>query len=291
MILPTITTLTLVLPPVGFYLIGNIRCALLYFIACFISLSAAFILATIDYWNYPLLSFPGLVITQIAAAFHIFQLLRNSTSHTSNKLLVRWKSTVAASLLLLLTTPIAIQHFSFFIISAASMAPNAIHGDYVLVKNQTSKSKTNYKRGDIIIFKGQYDDEILIKRVIGVAGDHITTSAQALTINNKQIRQLKLDKTNNSRFRWLQNDRYTEKLLNTEYEILISDMSTGNNIDMVVPDDHYFVLGDNRNQSLDSRKWGAVSADKVIGQPLVIFWSIEPLGNKRIRWERAMELL
>ena len=123
-----------------------------------------------------------------------------------------------------------------------SMRPTLEDGEFVLV------SKLNYKfgaveRGDIIVFHYPMNpDQELIKRVIGLPGDHIVVQSGAVSVNGQ--------------------------ILEEPY-IAAAPMYSG---EWLVPEGQLFVLGDNRNDSSDSHSWGYLPFVDVVGKAVVIYW-------------------
>lgn len=117
-----------------------------------------------------------------------------------------------------------------------SMYPTFKDGDFI-VATRGFLSQNTYSKGDVILFKSD-DGRILIKRVIGLPGDTVTIRDGQVYVNNK-----KLDEP------YLETDTITEPEMVT-----------------VIHKDCYFVMGDNRYNSLDSRAFGEINVDRIIGQ-------------------------
>jgi signal peptidase I len=123
-----------------------------------------------------------------------------------------------------------------------SMLPTLEDGEFVLV------SKLNYQfgdveRGDIIVFHYPMDPEQeLIKRVIGLPGDTVSVQNGMVSVNGQAL---------------------------SETYIAAAPAYSG---EWIVPDEHLFVLGDNRNDSSDSHSWGYLPFEKVVGKAIVIYW-------------------
>ncbi|MCL4271915.1 MAG: signal peptidase I [Anaerolineales bacterium] len=123
-----------------------------------------------------------------------------------------------------------------------SMRPTLEDGEFLLV-NKLSYFFGDVKRGDIIVFHFPLNpEEELIKRVIGLPGDHIVVQNNQVFVN--------------------------EQLLNEPY-IAQAPLYQG---DWVVAEDHLFVLGDNRNNSNDSKDWGMLPEENVVGKAVLIYW-------------------
>ena len=144
-----------------------------------------------------------------------------------------------------------------FQVNGQSMFPNYHNGEYILTNLLTLKIGQP-KRGEVIVFQAPVDNEKdFIKRVIGLPGDKVMITNGTVFVNG-----LKLD----------------------ESEYLPADYKTyGGNFlnegkEVVVPPNNYFVLGDNRNFSSDSREWGFVPKGKLIGKSFFVYWPLNRMG-------------
>ena len=154
-----------------------------------------------------------------------------------------------------------------FRIPSGSMIPTLLVGDQLLVDKVTYRFHPP-ARGDVIVFKFPGDEtRDFIKRVIGLPGDMVEVRSKAVYINGAPL-----------------NERYAfHDVLDHIYNIPRDDFGP-----VTVPPDKYFVMGDNRENSQDSRFWGFLDRDKVIGRAFILYWSrdvdrIFPLG---LRWNR-----
>lgn len=156
-------------------------------------------------------------------------------------------------------------------IPAPSMAPTLLIGDHILVDKLAYRSGTRPQRGDIIVFKFPEDEsKDFVKRIIGIPGDIVEIRNKQVILNGIQI----------------DDQRYTQRI---DLSIIERSINPRDNFGpMTVPDGSYFVLGDNRDQSLDSRFWGYVEASKIRGKATIIYWSWSGKGdwNEPVRWER-----
>jgi signal peptidase I len=131
------------------------------------------------------------------------------------------------------------------------------------------------KRLDIIAFKSPTDGNIpFVKRVIGLPGETVQVRDKSVYINDRRLDEpykIHVDSTTYSSDPW------------TPEELKVRD----NYGPVVVPPDNYFVMGDNRDNSNDSRYWGFVRWDEIIGKPLFVYWSYESdpyvPGDKTLR--------
>ena len=130
-----------------------------------------------------------------------------------------------------------------FLVSGASMEPNFSSGNYLIVDEITYHFR-DPARGEVIVFRYPKNPSVFfIKRVIGLPNERIVIRDGKITIFN---------------------ELYKEGLLLKE-DYLPPGLRTVGDIDVSLEKDRYLVLGDNRYQSFDSRSWGAVSRDEIIG--------------------------
>ena len=150
-----------------------------------------------------------------------------------------------------------------FYISGPSMESTMFQNNRVLV-NKLSYRLHDIHRGDVVVFdrvttdgvEVQHDD--LIKRVIGVAGDSVSIAGCVVSVNGSEIDEPYL------------ND-YDLAQQNLEDRCRVPEMASA-----IVEPGHLFVMGDNRPQSFDSRMFGTIEEDLVVGRAFVIIW---PLGS------------
>jgi signal peptidase I len=188
----------------------------------------------------------------------------------------------------------------FFFVGAYSMPTGSMEdtllvGDFILVR---CFPKPVPVRGDVVVFRYPLDrKQTFVKRVIGMQGDRIRLSHKVLYRNGEVLNEPyavhKMDYIDSYRDDFPSGDPYPG-MAAPATEMLSRNVVNG---ELVVPAGKYFVLGDNRDQSLDSRYWGFVSPDELIGEPLLIYDSAEQLPGgtgamrKRTRWERLFKLL
>ena len=153
-------------------------------------------------------------------------------------------------------------------IPSGSMLPT-LHIDDRLIIDKISYRFSNPVRGDIVVFNPtaeiakELDDEgnqkykeAFIKRIIGLPGDRIDVKDGKVYINDKVLTEKYLDEA--PAYNW---------------------SSTELTPDGIVPEGHYLVLGDKRNNSYDSHHWGFVPKDKIVGKATIRFWPIDRLGG------------
>jgi len=184
-----------------------------------------------------------------------------------------------------------------FFIPSSSMEPNLLVGDRLFAsKFDYGYSKHSFPfslgpisnrifsnvpdRGDVIIFKPPHTNLDYIKRLIGLPGDRIEVRNGNLIINSKllEYENIREDSKVLKNGRVIKINVLKETLPNgISYEIYnYLDGSPGDNTkEFVVPENHYFFMGDNRDNSNDSRFWGTVEFNRLVGKAQIIFFSTE----------------
>ena len=181
-----------------------------------------------------------------------------------------------------------------FKIPSGSMKPTLIVGDHLLVNKfiygiripiidrfliQFKKPK----KGDILVFKWPKDEsKDFIKRVVGTEGDIIEIRNDILYINGQKVVTEFVSKYNDNDIS--EADRYEEYLENNKHYILDQYVKYEDFGPVIVPKDSIFVMGDNRDNSQDSRYWGFVTLNKIKGKALIIYWSWPS-------WKRCLNLI
>lgn len=178
-----------------------------------------------------------------------------------------------------------IQHFE---IPSRSMEQTLLVGDHVFVDRLTPTGKTfpgplfpyrNIHRGDIAVFVSPAEPGVyLVKRIIGVPGDRIHLADRRLFLNGVEQHEPYVYYDVSSPFH--APDPYRDNFpsespfgrATQEWAMTLHKYVDGP--DLVVPNDHYFAMGDNRDVSYDSRFWGFVPRENIMGGPLFIAWSL-----------------
>jgi len=157
-------------------------------------------------------------------------------------------------------------------IPSGGMSPTLVVGDHVYVDKLIYRLGAAPQKGDIIIFKYPKDeDKDFIKRIVALPGDRVELRNKQVIVNGDPI----------------DDKRYTQRI---DPGILEASVNPRDKFGPVtVPNNEYFVLGDNRDQSLDSRFWGYVPAEKIRGKAITINWSWSGTGQwyEWVRWERV----
>ena len=181
--------------------------------------------------------------------------------------------------------------FQNFMIPSSSMASTLLTGDHVLVERETLAPPApwapfvHYRdvhRGDVVVFykptvEANGEHTFLVKRVIGIPGDRIHLRDGIVYLNGVAQNEPQAAKPTPENYDPYVNDfpsvdPSTEPEVTAEWSVRMPACIQGN--DLVVPSGDYFVMGDNRTRSLDSRYWGFVPRENIIGRPLFVYWSI-----------------
>ncbi len=180
--------------------------------------------------------------------------------------------------------------FQNFMIPSSSMASTLLVGDHVMVERVTLMSPAalpfmphrDVKRGDVIVFfkpaaEANGEHPYLVKRVIGIPGDRIHLRNGTVYLNGVAQTESYAAKTTYATY-----DPYVDDFplisprnqfgVTPEWAEQMPNHLQGG--DLVVPPGRYFAMGDNRDNSLDSRYWGFVPRENIVGRPLLVYWSI-----------------
>jgi len=163
------------------------------------------------------------------------------------------------TLLLVFAVFLVIYIFLFrpFQVSGNSMYPNYLDKEYVLTNIITLKLNPP-KRGDVIVFKAPNDPEKdYIKRIIGIPGDVVMIKNGEVYVNELPLNQ----------------SAYLPPSVRTYAGSFLRE-----GLAETVPPDSYFVLGDNRSGSSDSREWGFVPLKSIIGESSFVYWPLDKMG-------------
>jgi signal peptidase I len=191
--------------------------------------------------------------------------------------------------------------FQNFVIPSSSMASTLQVGDHVMVERELLAPQTRWmrfipyrdvKRGDVIVFykpipEADGDHIILVKRVIGVPGDRIHLHDGIVYLNGVAQNEPEAAKPSGA----APNDPYMDDFpsippdgrpqVTASWALALTEAVK--NGDVVVPPGHYFMMGDNREHSLDSRSWGFVPRENVLGRPLFVYWSFDLPENDELK--------
>jgi len=189
-------------------------------------------------------------------------------------------------------------------VPTAGMANTIIPGDTVLV----TKSFGQIERGDIVIFQysGEYaperdryhDDTIyFIKRVVGLPGETIQVTGRTVYINGRPLQEQKVIATEIDHYEPLQEIStegsgpyrvFYSQRSNEDGSTFVNEVPFAGEKPFQIPKDFYFVMGDNRDNSEDSRYRGPVPRNLIWGKATMIFYS-ETMNTKEFRWDRMFK--
>jgi signal peptidase I len=154
---------------------------------------------------------------------------------------------------------------------------------------------SDVRRGDIIVFRYPVDiQQTFVKRAIGIPGDHIRLVNKQLILNGKPVFEPyvyhKTEYIDSYRDNFPSDPNV--HVVDSALDMLQNHVQNG---DVVVPPGVIFAMGDNRDSSLDSRYWGFVPRDNIIGKPLIVYWSYdaptEALSNPSIGIDHIIDLV
>lgn len=144
-----------------------------------------------------------------------------------------------------------------FFVRGASMEPNFEDGEYLII-DELSYHFREPRRGEVIVFRfPDNPSQFFIKRIIGLPGDTVTVAGGQVSV---------------------QNDQYQQAVLLDESPYLSPIIRTGGQVTYSLGEEEYFVLGDNRPASSDSRNWGKLSKDLIIGRAWIRAFPFDRLG-------------
>ncbi len=189
-----------------------------------------------------------------------------------------------------------------FKIPSSSMVPTLEVGDYLFVLRYTYGFRIPFTdiqllpkqahRGDVAVFVYPEDkSKDYIKRIVGLPGDHIVYRDNKLYVNGKEMPLT----PKGQRAYYLGDGSvdvsglFEEDLMGVKHDVLRKSYSLKDG-EWTVPAGHYFMMGDNRNNSRDSRFWGFVPQSYLIGRAAIVWWSWDHAKGE-VRWERLGHLI
>lgn len=224
------------------------------------------------------------ILSGVMGLLYILGILISKLNHDTG-ILSSWWYSYSKSLFPIFFIVLVIRSFLFepFQIPSGSMLPNLKIGDFIVVNRFSYGLRLpviNHKiidintpqRGDVVVFKFPQNHNVnFIKRVIGLPGDWVSYVDKQLFINNKPIENIQLNVGDNL---------YLEKLFAAQYDVAIDANRPSKSGSWLVPDNEYFVMGDNRDYSHDSRFWGTVHDDLLLGKAVYVW----------MQWDEFMSL-
>lgn len=185
--------------------------------------------------------------------------------------------------------------FEPFRIPSGSMMPSLLIGDFILVNkfsyglrlpvsHQKITNGDPVERGDVVVFRFPQDESVdFIKRVVGLPGDHIKYYNRRLIINDvpQKVDFKEVYAGQGSGADSMKGlDVFTETLGKTDH-LMMTDQQVEFSVngEIIVPEGHYFVMGDNRDHSNDSRYWGFVPDENLLGKAVMVWMHLDWRSN------------
>lgn len=252
--------------------------------------------------NFDLWLLIGLVLTSLIAGLDKFIFAKRRTAGENIPVVANYASELWSVLLLVFI----LRGFVFGLITVptGSMLPTIQLGDYIIVNKLAYALKrpvsglplwqyASPQLGDVIVFNDPVNPDVLfIKTVVGVPGDHISYLNKQLLINGKPVPQTLLRSVlepNDSQTEPV--TEYVSQLGQHQHHIYQMPWRPADDFkDIVIPAGEYFVMGDNRDNSDDSRYWGLVPEQNIVGKGWRIVFSWDSVHN-RVRWQRLGNML
>jgi signal peptidase I len=261
-------------------------------------------------FNFELILFYATLISGLLALFDIVFLAPRRHSAGRGNAPLPIISEYARSFFPVLLAVFLLRSFLYepFRIPTGSLQPTVLIGDFIMVNKfayglrlPVIHTKLHAigepKRGDVIVFRYPPNPSIYyIKRVIGLPGDHITYTDKVLYVNDKIAPQTFVKNTqdfdeNGNSWGVVQKEENFFGIKHAIYQI--PGRANDNFRDEIVPPGMYFAMGDNRDDSADSRYWGFVPEKNIVGRADLIWMSWNSLADwaHKIRWQRIGTLL
>jgi signal peptidase I len=209
---------------------------------------------------------------------------------------------ILLTIVLLLITSVVVYSVLFLStarVPTGSMANTIIPGDYIVVKKRAFGA---IRRGNLILFRYPEDPSVTyLFRVIGLPGEKIEIKDRSVLIDGRELPERRvtvrfdLDRLNMGLEEISAEGDGPYRVFYSERDGLReSDLPSGGYgtaSPFQIPDNQYFVMGDNRDNSQDSRFWGTVSNPAIVGKPTMIYWSsyLDQSGVEQPRWERLFK--
>lgn len=221
----------------------------------------------------------------------LFAKARNKSGATEEPIIVEYaKSFFPVLFIVLMLRSFVIEPFQ---IPSGSMIPTLEVGDFILVNKYhyglrlpvvgTKIVENNApQRGEVMVFIPPHDPRYFIKRVVGLPGDRIDYENKILRINGEQLEvdivdEVMIETAVGMRSGILFNEQLG--LVNHNAQIVASDTRGSSRTSWTVPPGHYFMMGDNRDNSADSRVWGPVPEENIVGKAIAVWMHKDPGFN------------
>lgn len=192
-------------------------------------------------------------------------------------------------------------------VPSGSMKPTLVEGDRVFVNKLAYDLKVPFttrhiaewsdpQRGDIAVFYSPHDGQRLVKRVIGLPGDTVEMRNEQLFLNGEPVNYAPLDAAISAPVADPERSASlfaTEQLPSRAHAVMATPSlpATRSFGPVTVPADEYFMLGDNRDNSFDSRFWGCVPRKQILGRAEAVVISLDRTNSWKPRWGRSFTAL
>ena len=217
---------------------------------------------------------------RLALAIDAYRLARAGLASASLKTR-RLQAVGLFVVLVAIETTVRARFFEPFHIPSASMAPTLVVGDFIMI----NKRVRSFRRGDLIVFRSLQDPSVsFVKRIVAIGGDSVEFTGDVPIVNGSAARHEPVDRPCVPGSFERECEVWRESLSGVEYEIQKNPFRPRNDLSVAVPPETVFVVGDNRDQSADSRMYGPIPVENIIGSPLIIWWSF---GSEGAHWRRV----
>lgn len=288
-----VAPITLLLAGAGHLAVGKYRRGLLWFVldAVVLLLGVVALVAVSPSMYWPLL---GAVLTVRIAS--LVDLVRLPAADPTA--LPSWGKTVLLWIALLAVgwgqaAAVRANLIEAFRIPAGSMIPTLLVGDHIFADKRSRAPR----RGDLVVFEHpKHPSETFVKRIVAIGGDTVEIRDGAIWLDGKPVLRRHVDGDcsyeDREETRWTQRtcDAWQESLDGNSYPVIFDKRAEPPKSfpPFKVPPNSFYVLGDNRDNSHDSRYWGSVPNENLKGRPLSIWWSS---GGSGVRWDRIGQKL
>ena len=259
--------------PLGFIYLEKLKWALYYFLA-------SILFGIIDLLLERKTGYAGFsLILAIVCCIHAFKASKLINFDRNRRWYSKWWGVLLIIPIIFLSSLFSFRAFLYepFQIPSPSMLPTLQVGDHIVVSkygyglygsfgitaySTEIGSRKKPKRGEVFVLYPPHDEHVFVERIIGLPNDVIEFSDKQLYVNGSKVETKRIENS----------DIYTETLDGNTYSVqYIRETNQFRNFKVVVPESSYFVMGDNRDNSADSRIWGMVPAKNIMGR-LVLIW-------------------
>lgn len=241
--------------------------------------------------NFALFMLAALLLTGAVWLLDIVWLRKSRNASAKEPMLVEYaKSFFPVILAVFMIRSFLVEPFK---IPSGSMMPTLLVGDFILVNkftyglrvpvvNNTFFELNHPQRGEVMVFRFPKDPSLdYIKRVVGLPGDKIEYRNKQIFVNGQPITQQETGYYDyvSPGLNQVSLRRISEQLGDHRHDILIDDSNPVLDGEITVPEGQYFVMGDNRDNSNDSRFWGFVPDTNVVGKAFLVWWNFDKFGR------------